>query len=158
MKLKTLVALLVLTAAACGIPSLVTAEPAAPRVIKIRAGVENAMKFDLASMTAAPGESVKVVLTNHCAFPKNVMGHNWVLVAKGTDINAFAAAAAAEAANGYIPEKQKGKVVAVVGLLGPNETGEVTFQAPTEPGEYPFLCTFPAHCSIGMKGVLIVKK
>ena len=46
----------------------------------------------------------------------------------------------------------------VVGLLGPNETGEVTFQAPTEPGEYPFLCTFPAHCSIGMKGVLIVKK
>lgn len=158
MKLKSLVALLVLTAAACGIPSLATAEPAAPRVIKIRAGVENAMKFDLASMTAAPGESVKVVLTNHCAFPKNVMGHNWVLVAKGTDINAFAAAAAAEAANGYIPEKQKNKVIAVVGLLGPNETGEVTFLAPTEPGEYPFLCTFPAHCSIGMKGVLIVKK
>jgi len=59
MKLKSLVALLVLTAAACGIPSLATAEPAAPRVIKIRAGVENAMKFDLASMTAAPGESVR---------------------------------------------------------------------------------------------------
>jgi plastocyanin len=29
---------------------------------------------------------------------------------------------------------------------------------PTAPGEYPFLCTFPAHCAIGMKGVLVVKK
>lgn len=51
----------------------------------------------------------------------------------------------------------KDKVLAFVALLGPNETGEVTFTAPTKPGEYPFLCSFPAHCLIGMKGVLVVK-
>jgi azurin len=130
---------------------------AAPRVIKIRAGVENAMKFDVASITAAPGESITVTLTNACAFPKNVMGHNWVLLTAGSDTAAFAAAAAPEAAKEYIPEKQKDKIVALIKLLGPNETGEVTFTAPSKPGEYPFLCTFPAHCAIGMKGVLVVK-
>ena len=135
------------------------ADPAAaPRVIKIRAGVDNAMKFDVASITAAPGESLKVVLANASTLPKEVMGHNWVLIQAGTDPLAFANAAAPEAANGYIPSKMKDKVIAVVGLLGPNETGEVTFKAPTAPGEYPFLCTFPAHGQIGMKGVLVVKK
>ena len=74
------------------------------------------------------------------------------------DTTAFAAAAATEGANDYIPEKQKEKIVAFIKLLGPNETAEVTFTAPTTPGEYPFLCTFPAHCAIGMKGVLVVKK
>jgi azurin len=140
--------------------SLVSALSAAegPRVIKIRAGVGNAMKFDVASIAAAPGEAIKVTLTNECALPKNVMGHNWVLLAAGTDATAFAAAAAAEAANGYIPEKQKDKILAKIALLGPNETGEVAFTAPTTPGEYTFICTFPAHTAVGMKGVLVVKK
>ena len=131
---------------------------ATPRTIKIRAGVDNAMKFDVASISAAPGESLKVVLTNASTLPKEVMGHNWVLLTAGTDPMAFAAAAVPEAANGYIPSKMKDKIVAVVGMLGPNETGEVTFKAPTAPGEYPFVCTFPGHGQIGMKGVLVVKK
>lgn len=157
MKSKLLALLVFVTAAFSGW-SLLGAADSAPRVIKIKAGVENAMKFDVTSLSAAPGESIKVVFTNACVFPKNVMGHNWVLLKAGSDTNAFSAAAATEAANAYIPEKQKDKIVVHVGLLGPNETGEVTFTAPSEPGEYPFLCTFPAHCAVGMKGVLVVKK
>lgn len=131
---------------------------AEPRVVKIRAGVDNAMKFDVGSIPAAPGEALKVILTNASSLPKNVMGHNWVLLTKGTDPLPFSSAAAAEAANGYIPAKQREKIVAFIALLGPSETGEVVFQAPSEPGEYPFLCTFPAHCAVGMRGVLVVKK
>jgi azurin len=131
---------------------------AAPRVVKIRAGVENAMKFDVTSIAAAPGETIKVVLTNASTLPRDVMGHNWVLLTAGSDPVAFAAAAAPDAASGYIPAKLKDKVVAFIALLGPNETGEVTFKVPTAPGDYPFLCSFPAHCLIGMKGVLTVKK
>jgi azurin len=134
------------------------ADGPAPRVVKIQAGVENAMKFDVARITAAPGESIKVILVNRMTLPKDVMGHNWVLLTAGTDPVAYATAAAGEAANGYIPPKMKDKVLASIGLLGPNETGEVTFTAPTAPGEYPFLCSFPAHCIVGMKGVLVVKK
>ena len=138
-------------------PALSAAD-ATPRVIKIQAGVGNAMKFDLTSITVAPGETVKVVLTNASTLPKEVMGHNWVLLAAGTDVMAFAMAAAPEAANGYIPAKMKDKVVAAIGILGPKESGEVTFKAPTAPGDYPFLCSFPGHTMTGMKGVLVVKK
>lgn len=142
-----------------GASVLPAGDSAAPaRVIRIRAGVENAMKFDLTSIAAAPGETIKVVLTNASTLPKDVMGHNWVLLTAGSDPVAFAAAAAPDAASGYIPAKLKDKVVAFIALLGPNETGEVTFKAPSSPGEYPFLCSFPAHCLIGMKGVLTVKK
>ena len=151
---------MVISAALLGGPYLALAADASatPRTIKIRAGVDNAMKFDVASISAAPGENLKVVLTNASVLPKEVMGHNWVLLAAGTDPLAFAAAAVSEAANGYIPSKMKDKILAVVALLGPNETGEVTFKAPTAPGEYPFVCTFPGHGQIGMKGVFAVKK
>ncbi len=144
-----------LLSALLAVPSLHAADA---RVVKIKSGEGNQMKFDVSSIPASPGESIKIVLTNACALPKVVMGHNWVLLLKDTDPVAFATAAASDAANGYIPEKMKDRVVASIGLLGPNETGEVTLTAPSEPGEYPFLCSFPAHCQIGMKGVLVVKK
>jgi len=134
------------------------ADPAgAPREIKIRAGTGNVMKFDVTSLTAAPGELIKVVLTNASTLPKEAMGHNWILLVTGTDPVKFAQEAQSEGANGYIPSKSKDKIVAFVALLGPGETGEVTFSAPDKPGEYPFLCSFPAHCLVGMKGVLKVK-
>jgi azurin len=152
-------ALMCLTVMIAGSGRLHAAESGAtPRIVKIRAGVENVMKFDVTSIAAAPGETIKVVLTNATTLPKDVMGHNWVLLTAGSDPVAFAAAAASEGASGYIPSKLKEKIVAFVALLGPNEVGEVTFQAPAAPGEYPFLCTFPAHCLVGMRGVLVVKK
>jgi len=158
MKFKSLAVTLVAAALFAGPAILPAAEStAAPRVVKIVAGVDNVMKFDVTRVTAAPGETIKIILTNKTTLPKNVMGHNWVLLTAGTDPLAFAAAAASEAANGYIPSKLKEKVIAVVGLLGPDEVGEVTFKAPLKPGDYPYLCSFPAHCLIGMKGVLVVK-
>lgn len=156
MKSRLLTALGV-TALLAGATCLNAADPT-PRVIKIRTGQDNAMKFDVTSLAVAPGETVKIVITNACTLPKTVMGHNWVLLKPGSDTTAFANGATGDAATGYIPAKFKDQVVASVGLLGPNESGEVTFQAPTTPGDYPFLCSFPAHCIVGMKGVLTVKK
>ena len=158
MKLPSRALALIASALLLG-PLLRAAEDAAAaRTINIRAGVDNAMKFDVVNLTAEPGETVKVVLTNASTLPKEVMGHNWVLLLPGTDPVAFAAAGASEPKNDYIPAKMKDKVVAAVAMLGPKQTGEVTFKVPTTPGEYPFLCAFPAHCVVGMKGVLVVKK
>lgn len=157
MKSKFVISLLVLTVLA-GYPGQAADSAPAPRVVSIRAGVDNAMKFDTTSIVATPGETIRIVLTNASTLPKDAMGHNWILLTAGTDPVAFASAAAPEGKNGYIPEKQKDKILAYIGLLGPKETGEVTFTAPVEPGEYPFLCSFPAHCLVGMKGVLVVKK
>jgi azurin len=157
MNSKLIVFLLILAAFAGCLPAQAADSAVAPRVVTIRGGADNAMKFDVTSIAAAPGETIKVVLVNASSLPKAAMGHNWILLVAGTDPVAFAAAAASESANDYIPEK-KDKILAYVRLLGPKETGEVTFTAPSEPGEYPFLCSFPAHCLVGMKGVLVVKK
>ena len=58
---------------------------------------------------------------------------------------------------GYIPAALSDEIIAHIDLLGPRKSGEVDFKAPMTPGEYPFLCTFPAHYQTGMKGFLTVK-
>ena len=41
-------------------------------------------------------------------------------------------------------------------LVGPGEVAEVSFKAPTAPGSYTYICTFPGHATT-MKGMLVVK-
>ncbi len=149
--------ILALTVVVAGLVTVPAQTAGTPRVINITAGKDNQMKFDVTRITAAPGELIKVVLTNAGSLPKEVMGHNWILLKAGSDPVAFASNSAANVANGYIPINPDDRMLAHIGLLGPKETGEVTFNAPTAPGEYPFLCAFPAHCLVGMKGVLVVK-
>jgi azurin len=84
------------------------------------------------------------------------MGHNWVLLKAGTDGLAFATAAATARDTDYIPAALKDQVIASTPILGPRKSAEVEF-AVSAAGEYPFLCSFPAHYAVGMKGMLIVK-
>jgi azurin len=146
-------------APAASSPAAAAPAPAAPREIDITAG--DTMKYDVTSITASPGEDLKVVLTNSSGNPITVMGHNWVLLKAGSDAAAFATAAGAAgpsaAATGYIPDSLKDEIVAKIDLLGPHKSGEVDFKAPTAPGDYPFLCTYPAHYLVGMHGILTVK-
>jgi azurin len=131
------------------------AAPAAgPRVIEITAN--DTMKFSLVTIEARAGEELKVVLTNAGTQPKEIMGHNWVLLKAGSDAAAFSAAATTAKDTDFVPPALKDQIIAHIGTLGPRKSGEVTFTAPA-PGEYPFLCSFPAHYAIGMKGTLIVK-
>jgi uncharacterized protein len=39
--------------------------------------------------------------------------------------------------------------------VNPGERFDLLFRAPTTPGRYPYVCTFPGHWRI-MQGVLIV--
>jgi azurin len=133
-----------------------TAAPAAgPREIDITAG--DTMKFSVTSIEASPGEDLDVVLTNIGTIPVEVMGHNWVLLKAGSDPAAFSTAAAAAKETDYIPPALKDEIIAHIDVLGPRKSGEVRFKAPSVPGTYPFLCSFPAHYFSGMKGTLVVK-
>jgi len=114
------------------------------------------MKFSVTSIEAHPGEKVSVTLKNQGNLPKEAMGHNWVLLTAGTDPNAYARLAMNAKADNYQPKSLAGRVIAAIPVLGPQESGSVTFTAPSA-GSYPFLCSFPAHCGAGMHGVLIVK-
>jgi azurin len=136
-------------------PAAAPAAKAGARTIEITGG--DNMKFNLTSIEAKPGEELKIVLTNIGTQPKEVMGHNWVLLKAGSDVAAFAAAAVTAKATDYIPAALKDQIVAHTALIGPRKSDEITFKVPDAPGDYPFLCSFPAHYQVGMKGVLTVK-
>lgn len=161
MKIRTslIPALALLAVTGLGLVATTTPAVAAPaggaRTIAITANDQ--MKYSVTSIEAKPGEELKVVLTNEGTLPKAAMAHNWVLLKAGSDAQAFSNTAAGAGATNYIPESLKDEILAKIDLLGPKQTGEVTFKAPTEPGTYPYLCSFPAHYAVGMKGTLTVK-
>ncbi len=132
-----------------------SADASSPRVIKM-IGTDN-MQFDIKTIEAKPGEKLKVVLTTVSNMSKDQMAHNFVLLAKGTNADLFAMEAAMAKNKGYIHDGGKKSILAMTGMAGKGETVEVTFDAPKEPGEYLYICTFPGHYLAGMKGKLIVK-
>lgn len=145
--------------AACGkkesAGSVAAAAPNGPKTFELTAN--DTMKYSVTRLEVSAGEEVRLTLTNVGTLPKQAMAHNWILLRRGDDPLAFANAAIAHQAQDYFPPELAGEVLAHTRLLGPRESDTITFQAPAEPGEYPFLCTFPAHCITGMKGVLVVR-
>jgi len=116
------------------------------------------MKFSVTEIVAKPGEKLSVTLVNIGTTPKFSMGHNWLLLATGVDIQPFLVASAEAVTTDYVPRATHGgKILAATKLLGPKERDTVTFSAPTTPGRYDFLCSFPGHYQVGMRGVLIVQ-
>lgn len=143
-------------AAPASTPAAAPSAPAAPAIATFEVTAGDTMKFNLTRLEAKAGQEVKIVLSNLGTLPKNVMGHNLVVLKKDVDVKAFTDAAVAAAATEYIPAGST-QIVAHTKLLGPKQSDEITFKAPTEPGEYPFICSFPAHCAAGMRGVLVVQ-
>lgn len=137
------------------------ARPSAPavhdgRAIEITAA--DTMKFSVAEIRAKRGEKLSVTLVNLGTTPKFSMGHNWVVLAAGADAMQFVTAAAEAVTTDYVPTGAGADVlVAATKLLGPNERDTVTFTVPAAAGRYEFLCSFPGHFQVGMRGVLIVE-
>jgi azurin len=115
------------------------------------------MKYSTTTIEAHPGEKITVQLKNEGTLPKEAMGHNWILLKSGVDPQAYANASVGSKAEGFQPTSMADKVLASIKLLGPKESGSVTFTVPTAPGKYAYLCSFPAHCQVGMRGYLVVK-
>ena len=136
--------------------SAATSAPAASTGGNFEITANDAMKFSVTRLEVKAGQDVKVTLTNTGTMPKTAMGHNFVLLKKGTDAKAFVDAGMTAMATDYIPAALNDQIIAHTKLLGPKQSDEITFKAPTEPGEYTFVCTFPAHYLSGMKGVLVV--
>jgi azurin len=132
-----------------------TPAPTSGRAVEITAN--DAMKFSLTEIRAKPGEALSVTLVNHGTMPKFSMGHNWVLLQGDVDLNAFAGDTSLAAKTDYLPAAYKDRIVAATKLLGPKESSTVIFYAPAKPGRYPFVCSFPGHMQVGMKGELIVE-
>lgn len=110
------------------------------------------MKFDKTEIRVKAGEKIKLTLNHTGKLPKTAMGHNFVLLAKGTDIAKFATAAMDSKATQYIPAKG---VLAHTKLIGGGESTTIEFTVPAK-GVYDFICSFPGHYAM-MKGKFIVE-
>lgn len=115
------------------------------------------MKFNRTQLSVTPGAVVQIKLTNVGKMPAQAMSHNWILLHADADVEAFATAAATERTNNYFPAAKASEVIAHTRMLGPGESDTITFTAPTEAGDYAYLCTFPGHFMAGMKGTFTVK-
>jgi azurin len=154
--MKTRFAILAALALVVALPSGLAAQQKAgtPRVITITG--TDAMKFNPSQLTAKPGEKLRIVLKTVSTMPKAAMAHNFVMLKPGSDYTAFANASAM-ARPTYIAPKLKDQVLVASGLAGGGETVTIDFVAPTKPGKYMFICTFPGHFAGGMTGTLTVK-
>lgn len=143
------------TLAFLGAVAALAAAAGTPRTIAIKAN--DNMRYSVTRIEATAGESLRVTLTSTGALPKEAMAHNFVLLAPAVKVTDFVTASAMARTTGYIAPAFQKQILALTGLAGADETVEVTFSAPTTPGTYVFVCTFPGHYNGGMKGELIVK-
>ena len=127
-----------------------------PKTVEITA--DDTMKFSINAFDVAPGQKVTVTLKNIGTSPKVSMGHDFVVLKKNVNVNAFLEAGSMEAAHEYVAPAMEKDVIARTKLLGPNESDSVTFTAPFVPGDYDFICSFPGHATQGMKGIMTVKQ
>ncbi|MDP6557393.1 MAG: heme-binding domain-containing protein [Pirellulaceae bacterium] len=127
--------------------------PIKPGGRKITIETGSNLSFAIRSVHVVPGELIEFTLSN-----PDVVPHNWALVKPGTlkrvgDL-ANRLISDPEAAIGhYIPESTD--VLAYTNVVLPKEQFTIYFNAPDQPGHYPFLCTFPGHWRV-MNGEMIV--
>jgi putative heme-binding domain-containing protein len=122
------------------------------RVVQIHT-IEEEMRYDTAYFAVEAGRPVQVVLKND-----DLMPHNLVITQPGA-IQEIAEEGALLGPNPgfegkpYVPKSDK--VMHATGMVQVGQLERLTFTAPQEPGEYPYVCTFPRHW-MRMYGVMVV--
>jgi putative heme-binding domain-containing protein len=112
------------------------------RVIRLGTLLER-MAYDKETLVVKAGKPVEIILEN-----SDLMPHNFVILTPGslTEIGMQSENDANKPefqARQFVPNSNK--VLAKSGLLQPRETQRISFVAPTKPGVYPYVCTYPGH-------------
>jgi len=118
--------------------------------------VRDTMTFAPARLECRAGQRVRIQLFNSST-AANGLQHNLVVLAAGTDVDAFGRAVVeALPEDNYIPSSRREAVLASSSLVAAESSGELNFTAPERAGTYPVICTFPGHCILGMRADLVV--
>lgn len=116
--------------------------------------------YDIKEFTVKPGTKVKLKLVNP-ADSVTRQPHNLLIVKPGKKDVVGMAANAGMADPEFLTTKQavpdSEDVLFHSKLIQAGEEDILEFVAPSEPGEYPYLCTYPGHWAI-MNGVMKVVK
>jgi azurin len=117
----------------------------------------NQMKYKETKLTVPAGKNVKLVFENTATSPS--MQHNVVVLTKSPKQKFFKkvgqAGVSAGSTSDYVPSDMA-SVLTHTPIAKPGETVSVTFQAPSEPGKYGYVCTYPGHWAT-MQGAMVVK-
>ncbi|RLS23588.1 MAG: dehydrogenase [Planctomycetota bacterium] len=112
------------------------------RVIRLGTLLER-MAYDKETLVVKAGKPVEIILEN-----SDLMPHNFVILTPGS-LSEIGMQSENDAnkpefqARQFVPNSNK--VLAKSGLLQPRETQRISFVAPTKPGVYPYVCTYPGH-------------
>jgi uncharacterized cupredoxin-like copper-binding protein len=119
----------------------------------LKLGTKPGLKFDVARFEVKAGAKVRLIFSNN-----DDMTHNVVVVAPGAadEVGNLALQLGLKGSEmNYVPNSPK--VLFHTKLLPPDAIESIYFFAPTTPGEYPFICSYPGHASV-MRGILKVVK
>ncbi|MFP6872493.1 MAG: plastocyanin/azurin family copper-binding protein, partial [Verrucomicrobiales bacterium] len=122
---------------------------------KINVGVKPGMKFDTEEIEAKAGEKIAIVLLNND--PTGLM-HNLAVCAPGSQQKVMAATLAIgpkAIEQNFIPDIPE--VLASTPQVAPNRKFVLYMTVPPQPGDYPYICTYPGHAQL-MFGNLKVTK
>ncbi|MBT3212050.1 MAG: sulfatase-like hydrolase/transferase [Planctomycetaceae bacterium] len=132
-----------------------------PETVEVRISCEpERMLFTNKQFTVRPGQPVKIVFLN-----PDATDHNLVLVKPGAmeEVGVAANAMARDPKNAtsdFIPEDKQDLILEATPMIGPTRQSLVhvlRFEAPQEPGVYPYVCTFPGHWIV-MNGKMVVAR
>ncbi|CAN5130132.1 hypothetical protein BH23VER1_BH23VER1_15260 [soil metagenome] len=138
-------------AAQASFPKRPTDPALAGRPITIRC--ISGLRYDVTEFSVTAGENVSLTLEN-----TDVIPHNLVIAEPGTRAAVGERAALMLAEPGALDRQYAPDMDAVLFhtlVIDPEQSDTLHFRAPTTPGEYPFLCTFPGHWLI-MNGTMRV--
>jgi putative heme-binding domain-containing protein len=120
--------------------------------------VPERMLYTVTQFTVNAGQPVKLVFTN-----PDATDHNLVVVRPGAleEVGTAANEMAKDpknASSDFIPADKKHLIIEATPMIGPTRKAKVhvlRFNAPAEPGIYPYVCTFPGHWVV-MTGEMFV--
>lgn len=113
------------------------------------------MRYDKSLIVVEAGKPVEIILVN-----EDVMPHNLVIVTPGAseEIGKAAERMPPEPdGQGRVHVPASPKVLYATKMIDPGQQTKLSFTAPTQPGDYQYVCTFPGHW-MRMVGTLAVVK
>lgn len=129
-----------------------SAAPAqSPDTVTVEINAVPGIRYDRVRFQAPPGAPVKIIFENRDDVAD--MDHNLVVTRPGARMEVVQAGMQAGVENSYVPRIEQ--VIAFTPQTKRGDRFVLTFTAPTEPGAYPYVCTFPGHGYV-MYGVMYV--
>jgi putative heme-binding domain-containing protein len=112
------------------------------RVIRLGT-VTDQMLFDKDRIAAQAGKPVEIVFENG-----DIMPHNFVVTKPGAleEVGLLGESSSTQPGaleRNYVPPSDK--ILVSSRLLAPRDSQKISFTAPSKPGVYPYVCTYPGH-------------